>query len=33
MTGADELLGIADRGGGVREREVPTECLPLTNRL
>jgi hypothetical protein len=33
MAGVDELLGIADRGRSVREREVPTERLPLTNRL
>jgi hypothetical protein len=33
MAGADELLGIADRGGSVREREIPTERLPLINRL
>jgi len=33
MIGVDELLGVTDREGSVREREVPTERLPLTNRL
>jgi len=29
----DELLGVADREGSVRKREIPSKRLPLTNRL